>query len=70
MIEVNLKQHHSMFRRAWRGTLGVQSLGLEESRQKWLQEFGCKMVEDKDNKFVTAVFEHDEDYTAFLLRWS
>ena len=71
MIRVDLKDKHSMFRRAWRATHGQKPfLNLEASRAKWKETFGCDMIEDESKKFVTAVFERDEDYTAFVLKWS
>lgn len=71
MIEVDLRKHHEMFRRAWLGVVGAQKgLPFEESKKRWEQEFGCKMFTDKGNLFVKAVFENDEDYTAFVLRWA
>jgi hypothetical protein len=70
MIEVDLRKHHEMFRRAWLGVVGEQKgLPLEESKRRWEQEFGCKMITGKGNLFVTAVFENNKDYSAFLLRW-
>jgi hypothetical protein len=71
MIKVDLRDKHSMFRRAWLATHGENPfLDLEASRQKWKSTFGCDMVEDETNKFIIALFEREEDYTAFLLRWS
>ena len=71
MIEVDLRKHHPMFRRAWQSIVGfVKDLTVDESRRVWKETFGCDMITDKDHKFVTAVFERDEDYTAFLLRWA
>ena len=32
-----------------------------------LEKFNCKWV---DNHFTTIEFEHEEDATAFILRWS
>lgn len=69
-MKVDLKKHHPMFRRAWSSQVGVKSgLSLEESRQIWKREFGCNMYTDEENKFVTAEFECEEDYSAFLLKW-
>lgn len=71
MIEVDLKIHHEMFRQAWHSVVGVQKgLPIEESRKLWEKEFGCKMIADKGNLFVKAVFENEADYTAFMLKWS
>ena len=71
MIEVDLKIHHEMFRRAWLNVVGAQKgLPIEESRKLWEKEFGCKMITDEGNLFVKAVFENEADYSDFLLRWS
>ena len=71
MIRVDLRDKHPIFRRAWRETLGQNPfVDLEESRRRWKSTFGCEMIEDENNKFVTAIFEREEDYTAFLLKWS
>ena len=71
MIRVDLRDKHTIFRRAWRATHGMNPLlDLESSRAKWKETFGCDMIEDESTKFVTAVFEREEDYTAFLLKWS
>ena len=68
-MKVDLKKHHAMFRRAWLSQVGVQILTLEESREIWKREFGCVMHTDESDKFVTAEFASDEDYSAFLLKW-
>lgn len=71
MIEVDLKIHHEMFRRAWLTVVGAQKgLPIEESNKLWEKEFGCKMITGKGNLFETAVFENEADYTAFVLRWT
>ena len=71
MIKVDLLKDNRMFRRAWVATVGQKpKLSVEVSRQLWLENFGCKMIEDNRDKFVTAIFERDEDYTAFVLKWS
>lgn len=71
MIKVDLLKDNRMFQRAWVATVGVKpKLSVEDSRQLWLENFGCKMIEDHREKFVTAVFEREEDYTAFVLKWS
>jgi hypothetical protein len=68
-MKVDLKKHHSIFRRAWLSQVGTQTLTLEESRKVWDREFGCVMHADDSNKFVTAEFASEQDYSAFLLRW-
>lgn len=70
MIEVDLRKNHPMFRRAWQSIVGYQNINIDQSREVWLREFGCKMIEDDSYKFVTAVFDREEDYTAFVLRWT
>ena len=71
MIEVDLRIHHEMFRRAWLTVVGTRKgLAIEESRALWEKEFGCKMIAAKGNLFDTAVFENEADYTAFMLKWS
>lgn len=70
MIEVDLLKRNKMFLNAWRETVGIKSgISIEESNQLWLEHFGCKMI-SKGGVFVTAVFEREADYTAFLLRWA
>ena len=73
MIEVDLRVHNPMFRRAWLATLGPRSgISTEESLELWKNTFGCRMIgltEKGETRWVTAVFDRDEDYTAFLLKW-
>lgn len=74
MIVVSVPDNIDMFRRAWT-TVAVpkyhtdKSTGVAESQQIWLKEFGCRMIFGKFG-FLTAEFDNEADYTAFLLRWT
>lgn len=60
-----------MFSRAWSAQVGNHpGLTVEESCRRWKKEFGVDMIANKDEIFVEAVFERDEDYTAFVLKWA
>ena len=67
-----LLKNNRMFHRAWIEQVGyLPDLTMEESRQRWKQEFGCEMISAPSGKIlVEAVFEREEDYTAFVLKWS
>ena len=72
MIRIDLIKNNRMFRQAWLAQVGSHpGMAMEESIRRWKQEFGCKMITDPDGKvLVEAVFEREEDYTAFVLKWS
>ena len=74
MIGVAIPENIDMFRRAW-STVVVPKYhtnadtSVEESQRIWLEEFGCRMIYGNIG-FLTAEFDHEADYTAFVLRWS
>lgn len=71
-IDLTVSKNASMFRRAWDEVVPtdtkVNITSIEESKQVWLEEFGCRMTSDTVG-FYLAEFDNEEDYTAFLLRW-
>jgi hypothetical protein len=74
MIGITVPENIDMFRRAWT-TVAVpkycpnRDTSVAESQRIWLEEFGCRMIFGKTG-FLTAEFDNEADYTAFILRWS
>lgn len=74
MIGVNIPENIDMFRHAWT-TIVVpkyhtnENTSVEDSQHIWLKEFGCRMIYGTSG-FLTAEFDNEADYVAFLLRWS
>lgn len=81
IVDLNVDKNRDIFRRAWSEHVvekyniqeGDPIYSVEHSRRVWLEEFGCEMTYGKcDGKygFVKARFIDEENFTAFLLRFT
>jgi hypothetical protein len=61
------------FNRAYwnaRRTLPVEHLELpKQYGQRWREAFRCRVDSSAAGNYVYYIFDRDEDYTWFMLRW-
>jgi hypothetical protein len=71
MIRVDVMDDR--FNRAYwnaRRTLPVEHLELpRQYGQRWRREFKCRVDPDSPAETVYYIFDRDEDYTWFMLKW-
>jgi len=73
MIRVNIKD--DAFNRAyWNAKRTLPVARLETPRQygqRWREAFKCRVDPDGSHGpgNITYIFDHDEDYTWFMLKW-
>lgn len=57
----------------WNAKRALPVIPLESPRQygqRWRDTFRCRIAPDSDPGHICYVFDNDEDYTWFIMRWS
>ena len=69
-VEIDQPELADAFASAIRALPFIQSESPRQYGRRWYKAYGCRIEPGRHFPQTVLVFDRDEDYTMFLLKWS